>query len=447
MYCLAIVATIAQTLYRPAHSALLPALCMSPQQLTAANVVRGMLDSLATLFGPLVAAVLLATSGVASVFAVCAVASLVAGLVVIGLPYDAPPRAARPVRADGRAVLRGFTTITGDRGLLLITGLGAAQTFTRGCLSVFTVVVAIDLLGIGEAGVGVLNAAIGAGAVLGSLLTFGLIGRGGLAGWFGLGIALWGAPLVILGLVPEAPAAIALLAVVGIGNALIDVGGFTMLARLADEAVLARMFAAFEAILTVGIAAGALLTPVILEVVDTRLALVVVGLVAPIAVLACSAELRRLDARIRVRDADIDLLQNVPMLRALPQPTIEQLAAALEHAEILPGQAVFEQGDSGERFYIVEAGAAEVQRDGRTVETLRRGDCFGEIALLRDRPRTATVRASADVPLRVSVLPRNPFLTAVTGYPASTIAERARRHRAPRGARRHVPVTTRHDRR
>ena len=137
---------------------------------------------------------------------------------------------------------------------------------------------------------------------------------------------------------------------------------------------------------------------------------------------ACSAELRRLDARMRVRDADIELLQQVPMLRALPQATLEQLAAALEHAEIPGGATVFEQGDAGERFYIVETGAAEVVRDGRTSETLRRGDCFGEIALLRDRPRTATVRASADAPLRVSVLPRNAFLTAVTGYPASTIA-------------------------
>ena len=422
VYGLAIVATIAWTLYRPAHSALLPVLCMSPRQLTRANVVRGMLDSLATLCGPLMAAVLLAASGVASVFAVCAAASLVAGLVVIALPYDVPPRAARPARTDGRAVLQGFATIAGERGLLLITGLGFAQTFTRGCLSVLTVAVAIELLDIGEAGVGVLNAAIGAGAVLGSILTFRLVGRGGLAAWFGLGIALWGAPLVVLGVIPEAGAAIVLLAVVGIGNALIDVGGFTMLARLADESVLARMFAAFEAILTIGIAAGALLTPLILELLDIRATLVAVGVVTPIAVVACWAELRRLDGRMRVRDADIELLQQVPMLRALPQPTIEQLAAALEHAEIPRGRAVFEQGAPGDLYYIVEAGSAEVVRDGILLATLRRGDGFGEIALLRDRPRTATVRASADAPLRVSVLARNPFLTAVTGYPASTIA-------------------------
>jgi MFS family permease len=420
-YGFAIVATVAMTLFRPAHSALLPALAKSPQELASANAVRGMLDSLATLGGPLLAAVVLAASGPAAVFAACSAASLLAGLVVVALPYDAPPRA-EATAGGGSEIVRGFSTIAADRRLGLITLLGVVQTFTRGCLTVFAVVVAIDLLNIGNPGVGVLNAAVGAGGVLGSVFAFGLVRRGGLASWFGVGIALFGAPLALIGVIPYLAAAIVLLGVVGIGNALIDVGGFTLLARLADETVLARMFAGFEAILTLGVAAGGLSAPLVIDLFGVRLALIAIGLMAPLAVVASWPALRRLDAGMGVRDADIEILRSVFMMRALPAATIEQLGAGLEHVEYLPRQVVFEQGERGERFYIVESGRAEVVLDGRVVETLGRGNCFGEIALLRDQPRTATVRASADARLRVSVLQRNAYLTAVTGYPASLAA-------------------------
>jgi len=421
-YALAVVATIAQTLFRPAHSALLPALCTSPRQLTSANAARGMLDSLATLGGPAIAAVLLAVSGPAAVFGTCAAAALLAGLLVVALPYDAPPRTEAATRAG---MLQGFATIAADRGLTLITALGVVQTITRGALTVLAVVVAIDLLDTGDPGVGVLNAAVGAGGLLGSVAAFALVGRGGLAAWFGVGIALFGAPLAVVGLAPEQAAAIVLLGLVGVGNALIDVGGFTLLARLADETVLARMFAGFEAILTLGVAVGGLLTPLIVELLGIRPALVGIGLLAPLAVAASWPALRRLDGRMRVRDADIDVLRGARMLGVLPVATIEQLAGGLEHAAFAPRATVFRQGDPGEGFYIVESGRAEVVLEGRVVRTLARGDCFGEIALLHDRPRTATVRAAADEELRAGVLRRGPFLTAVTGYPAAASAGQA----------------------
>src|SRR5581483_4555644 len=272
---------------------------------------------------------------------------------------------------------------------------GVAQTFTRGCLTVFTVVVAIDLLDTGAPGVGVLNSAVGAGGVLGSLAAFALVRRGRLATWFGVGVALFGAPLAFIGVAPEQATAIALLGLVGIGNALIDVGGFTILARLTDEAVLARMFAGFEAILTLGVAVGGLVAPLVIHLLGARGALVAVGLVAPCAVAVSRRALRRLDGELLVRDADIEILRAIPMLRALPAATIDQLGARLAHAEFAPGQVLFEQGDRGDAFYVVESGSAEVIRHGRLVNSLGPRAGFGEVALLGDQPRTATVRVAA----------------------------------------------------
>lgn len=422
-YVLAVVATVAFALFRPAHSALLPALCSSPQQLTRANAIRGLVDSSATLGGPAAAAILLAVSGSAAVLGLCAAASLLGGLAVVGLSYDVPPRPARGLTA-GTSVqaLQGFRTIAADRRLALITGLGLVQTFTRGCLTVLTVVVAIDLLGTGDSGVGILIAAVGAGGMVGSFLAFGLVGRGRLARWFGIGVALFGAPLVLIGVVPQEVTAIVLLGVVGIGNALIDVSGFTLLARLTDETVLARMFAGFEAILTLGVAAGSLATPLVIELIGVRSALVTIGLLAPLAVAASRLTLGRLDDEMRVRDADIQTLRAIPMLEALPVATIEQLAGALEHADVAPGHTLVRQGDHGGYFYVLRSGRADVLQDGRLVRTLGAGECFGEIALLRDRPRTATVMAAAGARLAVSRLRRSVYLTAVTGYPGAAAA-------------------------
>ena len=308
-------ATVAQTLYRPAHSALLPALCTGPRELTSANVVRGLLDSFATLSGPLAAAVVLETSGPALVF------GGMRGLLAVGEPAAARPslpgRTAAWTRPPlgGLAVLDGFRAISADRDLRLVTGLTTVQTFTRGAFSVLAVVVAIELLETGPAGVGILNGAVGAGAIVGSLGALMLVRHGRLAAWLGAGVALWGLPLAAIAAVPEELGAVALLVVVGTGNALVDVGAFTLPARLVDDRAPARVFAGFEGILTLGVAAGAAVAPVAIQLLGIRGALVAIGALGPLAVLATWPALGRLDLRIRAREAAAPQLRRAPARR------------------------------------------------------------------------------------------------------------------------------------
>jgi MFS family permease len=418
VYLLAALSTVAATLFRPAHSALLPSLCRTGHELASANVVRGFLDSVATLVGPLLAAVLLEFTGVAVVFAVASGASLAAAALLLRLRYDAPPRPAAPrgthLIADAA---EGIRVIVRNRDLALLTGLGAVQTFTRGALTVFTVVVALDLLRTGEPGVGTLTAAIGAGAVVGSLAASLLVASGRLAQWFGAGVALWGLPIALIPLFPRQATAFTLLACVGIGNALVDVGLFTLMARLAPDAILARVFALLESLVSLAVGLGAVVASMLIDLTNVAAALVIVGALCPTFVVAAWHRLRHLDRYVGELDKEIGLLQHVPMFQPLPLPAIEQLARALEPIGVPAGRVLFRQGDPADRYYVIEQGDADVVGDGRLVTTLGPGDGFGEIALLRRVPRTAMVRAATDLQLHALTCDR--FLPVVTGFPPS----------------------------
>ncbi|KGN31741.1 hypothetical protein N802_03425 [Knoellia sinensis KCTC 19936] len=419
VYGAAILSTIAATLYRPAHSALLPSLCHTGHELASANVVRGLLDSAATLVGPLMAAVLLGFTGVDVVFAVAAAASFWSAALVLRLRYDAPPRppASTGPNLMGEA-LEGIRTVVRDRGLSLILGLAAAQALTRGALTVLSVVMAIELLGTGEPGVGALMTAVGVGAVLGSLAASLLVGTGRLGGWFAVGVALWGLPLALVGAVPQQGLALVLVAFIGVGNALIDVAGFTLIGRMASDEVLARVFGVLESLVAVFIGLGALVASLLVEQFDVRTALVVTGMLCPILAVLTWRRLRALDRSVHALDADVSLLQGVPMLAPLPLPAVERLARALRPVAASNGEVVFRQGDTGEDYYVIQAGEAEVVGDGRLVTTLGPGEGFGEIALLRHTARTATVLARGDLRLRALASAR--FLPVVLGFTPST---------------------------
>jgi MFS family permease len=418
VYVLAVLSTMAATLYRPAHSALLPSLCRTGYELASANVVRGLLDSAATLVGPLLAALLLEFAGVTAVFAVASAASLWAALLLLGLRYEAPPRAAAPQDTSLlRSAWTGIRAVSRNGDLALIMGLAIAQTLTRGALTVLTVVVAIDLLDSGETGVGLLTAAIGAGAVLGSLGASLLVDTRSLGGWFAVGVSLWGVPVMLIGLVPQQAAALGLLACVGVGNALIDLGGFTLLGRIAPDEVLARVFGVLESLVALSMGVGAFAASLVIEQAGVRVTLVIVGVLCPICAVLSWPRLRRMDRSLGVRDREIAMLQRVPMLNTLPLPAIEQLARGLELLEVPAGATLFEQGDLGDRYFVIESGGAEVIGDGRVIATLGPGQGFGEVALLHQGRRTAAVRATCQ--LRLQALGSEHFLAVVLGFPPS----------------------------
>ncbi len=418
VYALAVIATAAFRMFRPAHSALLPGLCKAPFELSSANVVRGLLDSASTLVGPLAAALLLALAGSASVFLTSAVLSLAAAVLLLGLSYEAPPRGRpQPLRRIAHEAVEGFQALARYRDAGLLVGLALAQALTQGFLYVFVAALALEQLDMGASGVGLLTAAVGAGAV-GSSLTASMFVTGRrLAALEGVGVILWGLPLALSGAFPHEPLVLGLMCLIGVGNALVDIGLHTLPARLVPEELLARVFGAKASLTALAIAVGAFTTPFAIDLLGIRGALIVLGLVAPTLAVLAWPRLRAIDAAIAHRDKEIEVLTNVAMFRPLPMPEIDELAVHLETIDVPTGHNVFHQGDHGDRFYVIKDGEAEVVGDGRLIRRLRSGDSFGEIALLHDVLRTATVRART--PLRLYTLDRPHFLSAVTGYESS----------------------------
>jgi MFS family permease len=416
VYALAIASTAAAILYRPVNSSLLPLLCHTPSELASANVVRGLLDSISTLVGPAVAAALLATGGTSSGFASVAVLSALSAAVTFGLTVEEPEGHVSRT-SIARGLLRGAEVSIKSPQLRVLFLLLGAQTLTRGALSVFTVLVAVDLLEMGEPGVGTLTAAVGAGAVLGSLFALMYVGNRRLATWFGAGVATWGAPLILLAVSPSKPAALVLFAVIGVGNALVDVGVFTLVARLAPERVLARVYGLLESVGALCVGAGSVIAAGLASSTNLREAIALVGAIGPALVLICWFPLRRLDDTMLARDEDIDLLRTVSVFDPLPLPALEQLAAGLRPQHVVAGAVVYEQGDAADGCFVIEQGSAEVIGDGRTIATVGPGDLVGEIALLRQVPRTATVRAVSEMDLRL--LEADRFVCVVTGWETS----------------------------
>jgi MFS family permease len=424
VYALAILTSIANAPYKSAQQAIMPTLAATPNELTAANAVSSTVESLAFFLGPALAGVLLALSGTDVVFAVAAAMFGAASLVLLRL-HAPRSEAAKEVQASTifSECIAGFRVVFQHRELRVLMGLFTAQTLIAGLMLVFLVVVAIELLDIGESGVGWLNSAFGVGALLGALGALGLTGAKRLSPGFLVGLLLWGLPLVVLGLWSPVIIAFVLFAIMGAGNSLVDVAGYTLVQRAVPDEVLARVFGVLQFFLLSALGIGGLLAPILTDIFGLENALIISGLFLPVLVALFGRTVAKIDAEAAAPEAqELRLLTGVPIFAPLPGTALEHIAGRLVPLRIEPGTVILREGDAGDRFYVIVEGEVEVSAEGKTIATQGPGGYFGEIALLKDVPRTATVKAKTRVVLYA--LDREDFLATVTGHaPSAKAAE------------------------
>lgn len=432
VYALAVTSTVISGSYTPAQAALLPSLVETPDELTAANLVGNTISSVGMFAGPALGGILLAVSTPSAVFALNAALFLWSAAFVLQVPRDDPPQPAeRPKLLP--ELTAGWVAVWRSPALRVVVGLTTAEEIVYGALEVLLVVLALRLLHAGNAGYGWLNTAMGVGSVAGAFVVAAVAARRRLAGGFGLGILLWGVALCIAAALSTLAPALVLLALIGTGAILVQVTSVTLLQRSAENAVLGRVFAVLESLMLAGMAVGALVAPGLVSWLGARGALIATGAFLPVLLVPLWPSLRRIDAEAKIAEEPLELLRRIEIFAHLPEPVLERLASGATPIATAADQVVVSRGETGRHFYVIAAGRAAVDLDDGATRELEPGDFFGEIALLRDVPRTATVRAVE--PLQLYAVERDAFLAAVTGHaPTLAAAENVVSSRLPTGA-------------
>lgn len=412
---------------RPSYAVIAPGLVRSARELTAANLFAGYCDSGAVLIGPLVATAFLALGGPELVLVVCALFALV-GVVATAtmLGHDRPGSAAtssespdheRPTLRD---VVRSVRSRRNVPTLLLVLG---TQHVLMGFIGPMFVILAVDELGMGGSGAGVLNIAFGIGALCSTVSATLLSGRGRLAPVVAICLGATAASLMVIGALPTVAVALVALAVAGLSRSLLDVTARILLQRSAPPQYLANVFAFIEVLTSVGLALGTVAAQVTVATVGPRWGLVIVGAVPAVVLFGTSRRLWQADQSADVPVVAIALLRTNAVFAPLPPAALEAVARAAVERHVDGGETLIQQGEVGDRYYAIASGSLEVRKDGLWVSTLTRGHGVGEVALLADVPRTASVVTVE--PSIVFEIDREPFLVAVTGHePAKDAAWR-----------------------
>ena len=404
---------VASTLVRPALQALLPSLARSPAELIASNGATSTVEGLGTLLGPLAAGLILSLADPGVVFGAGALALAVGAALFARVQVEGRLVLSEPESIDTRqALFAGFAAVLGEPKSRLVVALIAAQGFVRGCLNVLIVVTVFQVLEAGDGAVGYLTAALGVGGLIGALASPALLGRR-LAAPFGVALVFWGLPIALVAPTRYLAVAILLLAVVGAANSIEDVAAFTLLQRIVPDEVLTRVLGVVWAVAMGAVGLGSIAAPAVVDAVGPRPSLILVGAILPVLTLLTWRGLVEIDRTVAKPGPGLEVVEQSTLFAALSIAAKERLAAALLPLDVATDEVVFHAGEVGDRFYLVADGALEIVGDGvRAVAAT--GDFFGEIALLRDVPRTATVRALVES--EVYVLSRADFLAAMLAH-------------------------------
>jgi hypothetical protein len=281
-----------------------------------------------------------------------------------------------------------------------------------GAMTVLSVVFAVRLLHTGSHGVGYINAVFGGGAIIGGFVALSRARLNRLAVDLSAGVFLWSMPLLLIVAWPRGGAVFAAAALLGFGNPLVDVNFATAIQRITPNNVLGRVFGAFEGALVGTGAVGAAITPFLIKGIGLRPTLALVALAVGVPVIVLLPVTRGMDRRMR-EPYGVRLLRDIPIFAPLTPARLESLARQLKRVEIAAGSVVTAEGAAGDTFYVIESGRVQVTHGQQFVREEGPGEYFGEIALLRIVPRTATVRAVEDTVLLT--LGRTAFLNAVAG--------------------------------
>lgn len=412
-YALAALGACAISITRPAQAAAMAALVETPDELTAGTALASWIEGASALVGPAAAGALIALDGPGLAF------GAYAGVVGLGAVLVAAIRkSSQPSLATGESpdlgnvgnALAGVVTLRAEPETRALLGVVGVQYVAIGALDVLAVVLAVGVLHLGSPGAGYLTAAFGAGGIVGGVIAVGLIGMRSLGRpLIGSSLA-WAAAFAALALWTTTASAFGLLVVAGMARAVLDVAGRGLLARITATHLLARVFGVLEAMTDVGLAIGSLLVPLLVSLGGARAALAGVAAVVGLAALAAVPRVRALDRR-GVSTGRLMLLSSHGLFAGLPAPVLEGLARELEPVRVPGGRQVIREGEVGDHFFLVARGEVEVSTAGERIRTLGAGTGFGEIALLHNVRRTASVVATSDCLLYA--LGRRPFLEAL----------------------------------